>query len=137
MNYSPSHCPSCERLVAKIADLEFRLEELTGSKDTVIATYKQAFHLRGWRQPCMLHFLMQKDVVNLTQFHELLYGGRPDADEPRGNAIAVFMWRMRRDLEPYNIKIKNMHNGFYTISPEDKARIQFIIKAKREEANAT
>lgn len=86
-------------------------------------------------QQCeMIGFMLRRSVATKTAMHTVLFGARPDCDQPDMKLIDVQMVKVRAILGKMGIQVKTeWGSGGWAISAADKARLR---KLMQEEGDA-
>lgn len=78
--------------------------------------------------------LLSRECVNRAAAFIVLYGARPDSQQPEDDKIIdILICRLRKVLEPYDVKVQTLWGRGYFISKEDKAKLNAVLERKRAE----
>lgn len=118
----------CEILTKENDELRERVTEL----ETILGINFEAppmFSLTG-SEAKLFGFLIARDLLTKEAAMSLLYGLRPDG-EGEIKIIDVFVCKMRKKLEPWDIKIETSWGKGYFIDPAEKKRIAELIESRK------
>jgi hypothetical protein len=128
-----SSCARCEELARaqeRIAELEDALG-LTAQMPARLfprGLIKSRHH--RYLEP-LLKMLMKRTVVPTAVAHGLLYGDRPDCDQPSFHAVTAWMHHLRRAMEPHGIELRTVRGenrtGCYYLDDDNKRKLRELI----------
>ena len=80
-------------------------------------------------QQCeMVGFMLQRAVATRTALHTVLFGARPDCDQPEIKLIDVQMVKVRAALKKLGIEVRTeWGSGGWAISTADKAKLRRLM----------
>lgn len=120
----------CELLTKENEELRERitqLEEILGANFDA----PPMFALTG-SEARLFGLLMARDLVTKESAMSILYGLRPDNDgDVEIKIIDVFIYKMRKKLEEWEIKIETVWGRGYYIAPDEKERISALIESRK------
>jgi two-component system cell cycle response regulator CtrA len=108
-----------DELRAQNEDLQFRIREL---QTAVGMSYSLPMCLPlTSREAALLGVLMQRDVATKDMILMALYNGM---DEPQVKIIDVFVCKMRKKLQPFEIEISTLWGRGYYLAKEMKEKVR-------------
>jgi hypothetical protein len=80
-------------------------------------------------QQCeMIGFMLRRSVATRTALHTVLFGARPDCDQPEIKLIDVQMVRVRVALKKVGVEVRTeWGSGGWAIPAADKARLRALM----------
>ena len=86
-------------------------------------------------QQCeMIGFMLRRSVATRTALHTVLFGARPDCDEPEIKLIDVQMVKVRKALEKVGVEVRTeWGSGGWAIPATDKARLRRLMDGEAPE----
>lgn len=114
--------------IQRLRDRIEQLEEMLGiGRDTTLQ-----LRLKLGLTKCqakMLGILVKREVVSWEAMHFVLYGDRPEADQPWSEAnLRKHIVLLRRRLEPTGIKVDAVHGQGWMLGNEHKAKVKEIMQ---------
>jgi hypothetical protein len=112
----------------RLRDRVEQLEEMLGiGRDTTLQ-----IRLRLGLTKCqakMLGILVKREMVSWEAMHFVLYGDRPDADQPWSEAnLRKHIVLLRRRLEPTGIKVEAVYGQGWMLANEHKAKVRELMQ---------
>jgi hypothetical protein len=107
-----------ERLRNRVA----QLEGLLGVCDDMVCRYRLAFDLQA-EQGRLLGLLMNRHVMRFDEAHDLLYGDRPEDQQPGLPIVRVQVHKLRKKLKPHDIEVTTLAGDGWALVPEMKRRV--------------
>ncbi|MCA6114260.1 hypothetical protein J6524_04865 [Bradyrhizobium sp. WSM 1738] len=85
-------------------------------------------------QQCeMVGFMLRRSVATRTALHTVLFGARPDCDQPEIKLIDVQMVKVRKALEKVGVEVRTeWGSGGWAIPAAGKARLRKLMAGERE-----
>jgi hypothetical protein len=85
-------------------------------------------------QQCeMIGFMLRRSVATRTALHTVLFGARPNCDQPEIKLIDVQMVKVRKALEKVGVEVRTeWGSGGWSIPAADKARLRRLMEGERE-----
>ena len=80
--------------------------------------------------------LMKREVVNRHAAMDALYGDRPDGDEADIKIVDVYICKIRKKLERFEIAIELVRGQVYRMTGEAKVAASRYLAAQREVSGA-
>ena len=81
-------------------------------------------------QARMLGLLLSRDVVTHEAMYAVLYGERPECDQPGPKVMSVQVCKLRKALTPRSIEIKTHLGDGWQMLPEDKAKVRALLSSR-------
>lgn len=83
---------------------------------------------RGVAGP-LLGLLLARPFVSADVAYDTLYGGRPEADQPKSgnNCVSVMIYHLRQTLAPHGITVRNLWGQGYYLDDADKEKLRALI----------
>jgi hypothetical protein len=78
-------------------------------------------------QAKMLGLLISRNIVTHTAMFTVLYGARPDCDQPATKIMDVQLCKLRRRLSQHGIAIKTEWGEGWAMSLGEKAKVRRLI----------
>jgi hypothetical protein len=80
-------------------------------------------------QQCeMVGFMLRRSVATRTALHTVLFGARPDCDQPEIKLIDVQMVKVRKALEKIGVEVRTeWGSGGWAIPIADKVRLRRLM----------
>lgn len=75
--------------------------------------------------------LLKRELVTKQQAMDVLYGERPDGDEAEIKIVDVFVCKLRKKLEPYEIAIETVWGRGYRIPAQSKTAALALLEEAR------
>ena len=85
-------------------------------------------------QQCeMVGFMLRRSVATRTALHTVLFGARPDCDQPEIKLIDVQMVKVRKALEKVGVEVRTeWGSGGWAIPAADKTRLRRLMSGEGE-----
>lgn len=85
-------------------------------------------------QQCeMIGFMLRRSVATRTALHTVLFGARPDCDQPEIKLIDVQMVKVRKALEKVGVEVRTeWGSGGWAIPAADKAKLRRLMSGEGE-----
>jgi hypothetical protein len=121
----------------KLIDRIEQLEQLLGVDDEYEQEIRSVLNRRGGQtivsKPTgkMIGFLSRRLFASREAIYTVLYGNRNECDQPDIKIIDQVVWRARRALKPYGIKITTEWTIGYSMSNVDKKRLRVLLDRNR------
>ncbi len=106
----------------RIEQLEYRIEELEdvlGNSRALSLGYFVLGVSQGVESQ-ILGVLMKRPQIHKEQLFSVIYGGRPEETQPNYKLLDVYISRLRRKLERFNVKINTIYGQGWAITQENK-----------------
>jgi hypothetical protein len=83
-------------------------------------------------QQCeMIGFMLRRSVATRTALHTVLFGARPDCDQPEIKLIDVQMVKVRKALEKVGVAVRTeWGSGGWAIPAADKAKLRRLMRGE-------
>jgi hypothetical protein len=83
-------------------------------------------------QQCeMIGFMLRRSVATRTALHTVLFGARPDCDQPEIKLIDVQMVRVRAALKKVGVEVRTeWGSGGWAIPAADKAKLRRLMSGE-------
>jgi len=80
-------------------------------------------------QQCeMIGFMLRRSVATRTAMHTVLFGARPDCDQPEIKLIDVQMVKVRKALEKVGVEVRTeWGSGGWAIASADKMKLRRLM----------
>jgi hypothetical protein len=80
-------------------------------------------------QQCeMVGFMLRRAVATRTALHTVLFGARPDCDQPEIKLIDIQMVKVRKALEKVGVEVRTeWGSGGWAIPAADKAKLRRLM----------
>ncbi|WNV10116.1 hypothetical protein [Tardiphaga sp. 709] len=118
--------------ISEIQCLRDRIEELEG---LLGAGKEDLDRLAVFGMPAIcsviLGLLLKRVVVRREAAYVVIYGNRPEAEQPQIKGLDVYVWRVRQRLRLHQIELKTQFRVGWYLTPDDKAKINALIGAVR------
>lgn len=115
-------CKACQD---RIAELEEELRQLKEAFAPTLDLPDSIPMQRGQR--LILQALLARSIFSPTQYRAYV-NGRPGRDDVRNLSVTVH--RIRKVLDPYDIKIKTTPGVGYSMTPENKAKLRELLNRR-------
>jgi hypothetical protein len=121
--------------MSETEQLRNRLEELQGllgvGNDDVSRLLTV---LDATPQQCeMIGFMLRRAIATRTALHTVLFGGRPECDQPEMKLIDVQMVKVRASLKKLGIDIRTeWGSGGWALAGADKAKLRRLMMGEGE-----
>jgi two-component system cell cycle response regulator CtrA len=116
-------------LEAENEDLRARIVRLEESMGARIEAPLE-FRFTG-QETKVFGILLKRELVTKVQALDALYGHLPEQDEAEIKIVDVFICRMRKKLEPFDIKIETVWGQGYRMPAASKATAQAMLDQSR------
>ena len=81
----------------------------------------------------MIGFMLRRSVATRTALHNVLFGARPDCDQPEIKRIDVQMVRVRIALKKVGVAVRTeWGSGGWAIPAADKAKLRRLMSGEGE-----
>ncbi len=80
-------------------------------------------------QAKMTEMLLKRDLVQAKSLYTMLYGMRPECDQPDEDVVAVHLCKLRKALDLFDIAITTRWGFGWYFDAETKARIRGEMRA--------
>lgn len=115
----------------RVAELEEALGQT--SQLSLKRLLKPAIYLRACEP--MLGLRLARQTVSRDAAFTVLYGDRPESDQPDVKIIDIIVLRLRTMLQPYQVRITSDWGQGYYMTADDKRRCRELLeRLRREEA---
>lgn len=85
-------------------------------------------------QAVITRMLLSRTMVKDDQFLIVLYGARPDADDPPDKkTIDTQICKIRKTLKPHGVQIETVWHVGYRMTPENKARLRALLSSMEKQ----
>ena len=75
--------------------------------------------------------LFKREMVTREVTMDVLYGNRPDADEPEIKIVDVFVSKMRKKLKAFEIGVETVRGRGYRMNAQSKANAAALLEQAR------
>lgn len=116
--------PSASRESAVIKGLRDRVEELESALGIDIKLPNE-FGLSVIEMQ-FLGVLIRRDIVNRDTLFSVIYGGRPECEQPDRKTVEVHICNIRRKILPKGYAIHTMYNAGYYMDQDARAALREI-----------
>src|SRR5262245_7404384 len=99
-----------------------QLEEMVG----IGLEVPPMFGLTG-KESALLGIMMERELTTKESALDLMYFDRPN-DTPEVKIIDVFVCKMRKKLEKFDVKIETVWGRGYRLPPDSKKNVQAYLK---------
>lgn len=124
-------------IIERLRDRIEELETVLGIGRDDVEVYRRAFGLT--RDQAKILGLIAKRNVTVTRaaIHTVLYGTRPDCDQPEDlKIIDVHVCKLRKPLRDAGVEIKSDWGTGYYMMQADKAKMRAFLAANSDQAPA-
>jgi hypothetical protein len=81
----------------------------------------------------MVGFMLRRAVATRTALHTVLFGARPECDQPEMKLIDVQMVKVRAALKKLGIDVRTeWGSGGWALASADKAKLRRLMMGKSE-----
>jgi DNA-binding response OmpR family regulator len=125
----PDYQKRCELLTKENDDLRDRiaqLEEVLGMNFDSPAFMGLTAH-----EAKLFGMLMKRDAVTKAGAMDILYGLGPDADVAEEKIIDVFICKLRKKLDPFDIPVETNWGQGYFMTEASKQRARDLIESQK------
>jgi len=109
------------------------LEEILGIGQSMISRLRAALQLAE-TEAKVLGMLMHRQFVTKDALYGMLYGDRPDCDQPCWKTLDVWLHTLRKKLAVHQIKFDCVVNEGYSMKPEHKLKVRAALGMHEGEA---
>ena len=81
----------------------------------------------------VLGVLLKRDFISGESLFTIVWGEKPESDQPESKLVAVYISKLRAKLKPHGIEIKTRWGQGFYMEPESKKRLRDLC-ASREAA---
>jgi hypothetical protein len=116
--------------ISEIQRLRDRIEELEGLLGIGCEDLDRLAVL-GLPAICstILGLLLKRAVVSREAAYVVVYGNRPETEQPQIKGLDVYVWRIRQRLRLHNVELKTQFRVGWYLTSGDKAKIKALIGA--------
>jgi hypothetical protein len=112
--------------VQRLRDRVEELEELLGA-DPEDGERFAVFRIPAGTGPRLLGLLLRRKVVSREAAQVVLYGGRPENQQPSIESLDIHIFRIRKQLRLHKIEVVTVWGIGWLLEPEAKAQIYALI----------
>ena len=88
------------------------------------------------QQAEMVGFMLRRSVATRTALHTVLFGARPESDQPELKLIDVQMVKVRAALKSVGVEVRSeWGSGGWSIPAEDKAELRRLMTSRARRAD--
>ena len=113
-----------QRLRDRVEELEMLL-----GKDTSLASKLCAAYQIEPEMADVLALIFNRNFVSHQSMFTVLFGARPDCDQPDPRVMDVQICKLRRKLRPYGITIKTQWGQGWSMPVASKDRLRAMLRA--------
>jgi hypothetical protein len=107
----------------RLRDRVEELERILGTDRSTANRLRTAFELTP-DQGKMLGMLMARSSVTHESLYAVIYGAKPECDQPEPKIVDVQICKLRARLKPYGFEIGTLWGEGYRLTPAMKAAIR-------------
>lgn len=107
----------------RLRDRVEELERFLGVDRTLTNRLRSAFGI-GPDPARILGMILQRNIVTHEAMYIVVYGARPDCDQPATKILDVQVCKTRKALSGHGIKIKTHWGEGWSMSLADKAKVR-------------
>jgi hypothetical protein len=74
--------------------------------------------------------LLKRDILTREVAWGVLYGHRPDADQPLYSVISTTIHHLRKRLALHDIEITNEHGIGWYLKDKDRAKLELLLACR-------
>jgi hypothetical protein len=130
-----SRMSELDRLRARVAELEDALGLTAEIPRSLLDPLRYVGTSHPWRKAIeTIGVLLARPFVSRDVLFTVLYGERPECDQPGVKAVDMALTYARKSLATYGIKVVNVFGEGWYISDPDKAKLRAVIDGLNERA---
>lgn len=110
--------------IEALRDRIAQLEEILGIDEPLAVQLRLAFNISGAMQPKVLGMLLNRSFVTHDAIYAMLYGHRPECDQPCEKSVDVVIHKLRNTLKPHKITFRTVIDSGYAMDAANKIKVR-------------
>ncbi|WP_154072240.1 helix-turn-helix domain-containing protein [Bradyrhizobium erythrophlei] len=107
----------------QLRDRVAMLEDILGVGQSMVARLRAAFDMQP-AEGRVLGMLLNRQLITKDAIYNMLYGHKPECDQPVWKSIDVVIHKVRKKLRAHDIEFVCIIGEGYTMKPEHKLKVR-------------